>query len=271
MNRITVLGASGFIGSHLVTALKARGAEHIALARTDSLPKQNLGDLIYCIGLTADFRAQPLETVEAHVCTLRQVLESCEFDSVTYLSSTRVYGKSIETTEESDSLPVNPDEPDELYNISKLMGESLALSSGKKARVVRLSNVYGDDFSSRNFLTTIIDEAISKHKIVLRTAPESAKDYVSVDDVVRVLLEIVARGSERLYNVASGENLTNAKLAAAIRKITGCSIEFAPDAPCVTFPQIDIARIRSEFDFEPRVLLDDLSNLIASYRAAVGR
>lgn len=271
MNLITVLGASGFMGSHLVTALKARGAEHIALARPDILPNQNLGDVIYCIGLTADFRAQPLETVEAHVCKLREVLESCEFDSLTYLSSTRLYGNGVDTTEESGSLSVNPNEPDELYNISKLMGESLALSSGKNAKVVRLSNVYGDDFSSRNFLTTIIGEAITQHKIVLRTAPESAKDYVSVDDVVRVLLEIVTRGSERLYNVASGENLTNAKLAAAIRKITGCSIEFAHDAPCVTFPQIDIARIRSEFDFKPRVLLDDLSNLIASYRAAIDR
>lgn len=271
MNLITVLGSSGFIGSHLVTALKARGAEHITLARADSLPDQNLGDVIYCIGLTADFRAQPLETVEAHVCKLREVLEGCEFDSLTYLSSTRVYGHSVDTTEGSDSLLVNPSKPDELYNISKLMGESLALSSGKNVRVVRLSNVYGDDFSSSNFLTTIIGDAISNHKIVLRTAPESAKDYVSVDDVVRMLLEIVARGSERLYNVASGENLTNAKLAAAIRKITGCGVEFAPDAPCVTFPQIDIARIRSEFDFEPRVLLDDLSNLIASYRAAFGR
>ena len=271
MNLITVLGASGFIGSHLVTTLQARGAEHIALGRADSLPDRNLGDVIFSIGLTADFRAQPLETVEAHVCRLREVLQSCEFDSLTYLSSTRIYGHASETTEETDSLPVNPNEPDELYNISKLMGESLALSSGKNARVVRLSNVYGDDFSSGNFLSTIIGEAISNHRIVLRTAPESAKDYISVDDVVRVLLEIVARGSERVYNVASGENLTNAKLAAAIRKITGCSIEFVPGAPCVTFPQIDIARIRSEFDFAPRALLDDLSNLIASYRAAIGR
>ena len=271
MNLITVLGASGFIGSHLVTALKVRGADHIAIARGDSIPKRNLGNVIYCIGLTADFRGQPLETVEAHVCRLREVLESYEFDSLTYLSSTRVYGHSVGTTEESDSLLVNPNHPDELYNISQLMGESLALCSGRNARVVRLANVYGDDFSSQNFLTTIIGEAISHHKIVLRTAPESAKDYVSVDDVVRVLLEIVARGSERLYNVASGENLTNAKLVAAISKITGCSIEFAPDAPCLTFPQIDIARIRSEFDFEPRALLDDLSNLIASYRAAIGR
>jgi nucleoside-diphosphate-sugar epimerase len=269
MNLITVLGASGFIGSHLVTALETRGAEHLALTREDQLPRQHLGEVIYCIGLTSDFRTQPLETVEAHVCKLREVLQNCEFNSLTYLSSTRVYGHGCATATETDSVNVNPNSADELYNISKLMGESLALNSGKNGRVVRLANVYGDDFSSANFLTAVIADAISTGKLIMQTSPESAKDYVSVADVTDVLLKVVTSGSERIYNLASGQNLTNANLAAAIQKLTGCSIEFVPNAPVVTFPVIDINRISSEFAFQPRVLLDDLSNLISSHRAAI--
>src|SRR5919197_813364 len=66
--RVTVLGASGFIGGHLAKHFRALGYECLTPGRNEpSLYETDLGDVIYAIGLTADFRQRPLDTIEAHV------------------------------------------------------------------------------------------------------------------------------------------------------------------------------------------------------------
>jgi nucleoside-diphosphate-sugar epimerase len=266
MGLITIFGASGFIGSHLVAELERRQIQHSSIRRDDKVPRQHLGEVIYCIGVTADFRSKPFETVEAHVCKLGEVLQSCEFTSFTYLSSTRVYANNSATASEEDPLVVMPAKAADLYNISKAMGESLTLNCGKTTRVVRLSNVYGDDFNSDNFLPTLIKDAVTTRKLVFQTAPESSKDFISINDAVGTLIEISTRGRERVYNLAAGENVTNRELAQSFSKTLGCTIEFAANAPRVSFPPISINRLKTEFAFKPRRLLDDLEQLIASYQ-----
>ena len=264
---ITILGASGFIGSQLARKLAADGRDHRAIGRSDPIPDENLGDVVYCIGVTADFRQRPLDAVEAHVCTLVQLLRRHQFDSLLYLSSTRVYAGD-DSSSEDKPLHVNPRNAPDLYNISKAMGESIVLSCGRHARVARVSNVYGPDFYSDNFLPSIVRQAVSGEKLVLHTAAESAKDYISVDDVVNALIHIATRGREQIYNVATGVNVSHRELADGLRALTDCEIEFVANAPVASFPPIDIERMRSEFGFAPRSVLDDLPQLVESYKRA---
>jgi nucleoside-diphosphate-sugar epimerase len=266
MRPITVLGASGFIGSALVKRLEETKVEYLAPGRDETLTSRQLGDIIDCVGLTADFRSRPFETVEAHVCHLARVLRDCEFDSLVYLSSARVYQRQNTPASEEDSLQVSTSDQEDLYNISKIMGESLALASTKKIRVVRLSNVYGNDFTSQNFLSSIIMEAVSKGHVTVRNTPDAEKDYVSIHDVVSALIKIAREGQQRLYNLASGMNVSNETLLLKIRELTGCEIDFDSAAEKKSFAPIRIDRIRAEFGFRPRYILDDLDDLIRSYR-----
>ena len=155
---ITILGASGFIGSQLARKLAAGGANYRAIGRNDPIPNENLGHVIYCIGVTADFRTRPLDTVEAHVCALIELIRGHQFESLLYLSSTRVYAGDDSSNEEKP-LHVSPPNAPDLYNISKVMGESIVLNCAPNARVARLSNVYGPDFDSDNFLPSIVRDA----------------------------------------------------------------------------------------------------------------
>ena len=264
----TILGATGFVGSHLVKRLAELQQECLIPNRDEELSRRKLGDVIYCIGLTADFRSKPFETVDAHVCKLRQLLKDCEFDSLLYLSSTRLYGARTGIALEDEPIQAAPLQPDHLYNISKAMGESLTLSCGRRGRVVRLSAAYGRDFESENFLTTIMRDAILTKEIVLQTSVDSERDYISVDDVVELLLKIAASGRERIYNVASGKNVSHLELTNKISEFTGCRIEVMENAPRVSFPTINIDRIRKEFDFHPAGdVLTDVQKLVESYRA----
>jgi nucleoside-diphosphate-sugar epimerase len=261
---ITVLGASGFIGSLLAERLRKYKLAHQAVGRNDPVPSGNLGNVVYCIGVTADFRSRTLDAVDAHVCTLLDFVKNCEFDSLLYLSSTRLYA-GCDSSEEDQPLQVRPDDASDLYNLSKLMGESITLNCGRTGRVARIANVYGPDFTSNNFLPSLMRQAVRREKIVLETAPDSEKDYVWVHDVVEQLIWIAAEGKQQIYNVAGGANVSNRELADKLRELTGCEIEFAPNAPVIKFPPITIQRQRREFGFVPSSLLRDLDYLVKLY------
>ena len=139
MTRFTILGASGFIGSHLVKFLRTKGFELLALRREESL-RGDLGHVIYCIGLTADFRTRPLDAMEAHVSRLVEVLRQNNFISLLYLSSTRVYQRLPldSMADETAIIPVDTNDPSDIYNLSKLAGESICLANpNPKVRVAR--------------------------------------------------------------------------------------------------------------------------------------
>jgi len=265
---ITILGASGFIGSYVAAELTRRGIEHYAPGRDEPLTGRALGDVIYCIGLTADFRTRPFDTVEAHVTRLADAMKNCQYDSFLYLSSTRVYKASTGAhAREDDDIAVRPHDPDHLYNISKLMGESLALTAANNGKVARLSNVYGADFTSENFLTAVIRDALETGKVSLRGSPDSAKDYINVRDAVAALIAIAQKGGGGIYNVASGTNVSNRQLLGRLTALTGCAVETKADAAPVIFPGVDICRVKSEFGFAPSSVLDDLKTLVETYKS----
>ncbi len=269
---ITVLGARGFIGSHLTRHLQASGIPFQAPERDDSLRGRDLGAIVDCTGITADFRTRPYDTVDAHVSRLVDLARHCTFRSFVYLSSTRLYkDHGPEKARETDDISVNPVGAGGLYNLSKAMGEAVVHTFGDRGRVVRLSNVYGAGSEAHNFLASIITDALTTGEIVLRTSLESAKDYVNVADVVRLLPRIAAEAREHTYNVASGMNVTNGEITAAIARLTGCRVSVKPDADTWTYPEIDITRARTELGFAPSSLLDDLPAVVQSYRQELRR
>ena len=267
MSLFTILGASGFIGSHLVKHLNSEGHSCHAPAKGEDISKANLGNVIYCIGLTADFRTKPFETINAHVCCLVEALTRYTYDSFVYLSSTRVYGAREAIAHEEDVIHCQPLSPCDLYNISKIMGESACFAAGKEnVRVVRLSNVYGYDSQSENFIFSLIRDALRKKKILLNTTLDSSKDHINVHDVVKILPQIALKGKQKIYNVASGENVSAGQIVDRLGSRTGCSVAVAADAERISFPNIYIGRIKKEFEFKHSRILDDLEQLIADYK-----
>lgn len=267
--RYTIFGASGFIGRHLARRLADQGHEVLTPGRDELddpfwMAGTELGHAVYAIGLTADFRDRPLATADAHVGRLAEILSRGAFRSFLYLSSTRIYGTG--PTHEEGAVSVRPLDPDHLYNATKIAGEALVLSSGRReARVARLSNVYGPDLTSRNFLSCVLRDA-ARGAVRFATGPASSKDYIALDDATMLLARIAADGRQRLYNVASGEAVTHEDLARELRAMSGCCIEWAPRAPTIALPAIDTERLRADFDTRPRRLLDDLPALFTAFK-----
>jgi len=264
--RFTIIGASGFIGGALVRALVDAGYEVAAPAR-DALPSLALrGHVIYAAGVTADFRQRPFDALDGNTTLVAGLLSRGGFDSFLYLSSARVY-RNAASSGESTAIPIRPDQLEDLYDLTKLTAEAMCHASGRpNVRVVRLSNVVGQDFGSRNFLFDLIRSACSEGRIQLRTALESAKDYVLLDDVLDMLPRIAVAGTRDCYNLGSGSNLTNAQLVQAIVAVTGAQLSVQDGAPAILSPILDVSRLQSEFAYAPRPILPVIPSLVDEFR-----
>jgi nucleoside-diphosphate-sugar epimerase len=264
---ITVLGAAGFIGSHLVAELERRGLPHWAPGRGEPLDERELGDVVWCAGLTEDFRRRPLDTVAAHAGDLEALLRTAEMRSLVYLSSTRVYRSQGPATE-GEALELDPSDPDHLYDLSKALGEALSLGSGVPALVLRLANVYGVDLSSSNFLASILRDAVRDGEVTLRSSLDSTRNYVSVDDVVTAIVALMQSKARGTYNVAGDRAVGHRELADRLRELTGCEINVAEGAATETAPDISIDRLRARIDYSPESVLHALPRLVDGYRRA---
>jgi nucleoside-diphosphate-sugar epimerase len=268
--RFTVLGADGFVGRHLARYLRARSLPCAVLGR-DAEPDftSPLGHVIYCIGLTADYLARPFDTVEAHVSLFSRILRHGDFDSLVYLSSTRLYDSGGAAGREEDDLILNPGKARHLYDFSKGLGEVLCTTCGNgKARVARLSCVYADELDADNFLHGLVADALLAGQLTVDTHPDAARDYVHVDDVCEALAAIALRGTRPIYNVASGTNIANRALFDIVARCTGCRI--ATNAPenltGGAAPRIDISALRDDLGLSPRRIEDYLPVLIEARR-----
>ena len=261
----TIFGGRGFVGGALARHLGSRGHDVACPARNDHGRGRHLGHAVYAIGLTADFRTRPFDTAQAHVAVLADVLAHAEFDSFLFLSSTRVYRDAC--TDEDAPLRVRPQDPDDLYNATKIAGEALCLAlRNPTIRVARLANVVGAESHGDDFLGAVLRDAASG-TVELRTGLDSAKDYISVNDVSFALEAIALKGRSRLYNVASGRNTTHRAIADRLTAL-GVRVDVAAQAPTTIAHPINTHRLVGEFGQRAGDVLDLLPGL---YAAAVAR
>jgi len=265
--RFTVIGAGGFIGAALCERLEISGAEVFRPPRDSAeIFARPLGHVIYAAGVTADFRERPFDTVRANTCLIADVLERADFEALVYLSSARIY-RHAEHTGEDAVIYLRPNDPEDLYDLTKLTAEALCSASKRpRVRVVRLTNVVGPDFRSKNFLFDLIRSACDDGVINLRTALRSEKDYVRLDDVLDLLPRIATSSRHACYNVGAGRNLSHADIINPILARSGARLSVAENAAAVALRPINIARLENEFNYRPRSVLEYIPCLVDEYR-----
>ena len=256
-HKATVIGGQGFIGKALVAALQHQGWDCWVPDRGTQWPQpeRDLGHVFYCAGLTADYLARPAATVEAHAGLLSRVLQSPRYQSLVYLSSTRLYDglPSGSLANEDAGFQVMPAHPRHLYDLTKLTGENLCHLMGQgRARIARLACVYDQTPDAEGFLPELLRKLArtpAGTTLSLASSPHVARDYVHVSDVVRALVDIAIQGTQPVYNVASGENLRNLELANRVAQVCNRHIVFESDQMQAQPPQIDVRRLQSAFNW----------------------
>jgi nucleoside-diphosphate-sugar epimerase len=247
VTHFTVIGAGGFIGSRLVSALTARGEKVVSPPRTQQdFAGEDLGRVIYCAGLTGDFLQRPFDTVEAHVTLLANILKGAGFERLVYLSSTRVYDSlSLRGGRETDVLELDPHLPRNVYDLSKALGETLCLNSGGgRACVARLSNVFDADDAASGFLSELLQRARLEADITLPSSPMGGRDYIHVDDAIAGLLALATGEDQGIFNIAGGRTVLNREVAEVFAQAGRHLTLTGQDVP-IPQPQCDISRLKA--------------------------
>ncbi len=289
--RAIVTGGAGFIGSHLVDALVARGDEVLVLDNLSSGRQANVHtDAKLVVGDTTDPEtvATAFEETEAEVCfhlaaqvdvrvsvqdplldfqtnaggTLR-VLEAAlgQAAQIVFASSGgAVYGEADGPLRED--APPRPLAP---YGASKLAAEEyLAVYNrlhGSSHVSLRYGNVYGprqDPSGEAGVVAIFLGRLAQGEDLHIYGDGRQTRDYVYVEDVVQATL--AAAGKPGVFNVGTGVETSVLELAEACRRVTGVDAETVVEPARlgeIERSVLDPSKADRELGFRAATSLDD--------------
>ncbi|MCM2458015.1 NAD-dependent epimerase/dehydratase family protein [Rhizobium sp. CG4] len=158
------------------------------------------------------------------------------------------------------------------YGVSKLSAETYfnfySELHGIDARIVRVANPYGagqNVVKGQGVISTLISRALRGQIIEIWGDGEVIRDFIYISDVVNGLALLaqadkISMKMPFVYNLGAGRGASINEVIAAIEKGVRRKLNIARRAARpfdVPVSVLDISKIRSEFDWRPRVTLDD--------------
>ncbi len=263
MRKCLVTGGAGFIGSHLVEALRARGNEVRVLDNFSTGDPGNLAalrDEVEIIdgdvtdpeavrdamrGMELVFHQAALASVPRSVADPVATHEACATGTLNVLLAARdfgvrrvVYAASSSAYGNSDRLPkreTDPTAPLSPYAVAKLTGDHYcsAFSEVYGLETVRLSyfNVFGPRQSPDSPYAAVIPRFLQAmllgHSPRVHGSGEQSRDFTFIADVIQANLRAAeAPGvSGQVYNIACGRRTSLLELIATMNRLLGTSLE----------------------------------------------
>jgi dihydroflavonol-4-reductase len=243
-----VTGATGFIGSHVVRLLRARGDRVRILARDPNRAEnieglgcemvigdlRNAASLVRCVQgcrwvyhVGADYRLwarNPQEIYESNVAGTRNLLSACceaGVEKVVYTSTVGTIGMRPDGVPTNEETPVALDDMIGHYKRSKFMAEQVALEfahSGLPVVIVNPTAPVGHgDIKPTPTGKVILDFLRGRMPAYVDTG----LNIVSVEDVAQghILAESKGKVGERY--ILGGENLTLQEILENLARICG--------------------------------------------------
>lgn len=293
-NLCLVLGGGGFLGSHLVEALREAGFPTRIFCKPNSSPAFRGGDsheveiftgdfvtgagvaealegaafVFHCIGTTvpANSVVDPVFDVETNVVPTIRLLGKCVQQGVRRIlfpsSGGVLYGRASEpVSEESPTLPACS------YGITKLANEKylhlFRELHGLDYTVLRISNLYGERQTGKfnqGAVAIFLRNIREDRPVHLWGDGAIVRDFVYVRDVARAFLKAMEGPPGQIFNVGTGQGTALSELVRTIEQVTGrrARITQEPGRPFdLPYSVLDIQKVRRVLGWEPRTALPE--------------
>ena len=237
--KVLVTGSAGFLGTHAVKHLGARGLEvrgvdRVARRASDRLDVADPRAVERCVrtfrpdailhlaalASVPGCEADPADCCRTNVLGTVGVVRAARARGarLVFASSAAVYGGRAPLPTPVDA----PTEPTNLYGISKLAGEKIVAGLAPEEVRLRLFNVYGEGCRRSYVIPDLIRRLRTRpHLVRMQGTGREARDFVYVEDVMRAFeLALRGRGSGA-YNVGSGTRTPLRSLARTLARLTG--------------------------------------------------
>jgi dTDP-glucose 4,6-dehydratase len=260
--RAAVLGAAGFIGSHLVDRLLREGwtvlgvdnlvtgtrrnLEHLkAEPRFDFLERDICepldaiqGPLQAVLDLASpaspiDYLRHPFETLRVGSVGVENALKLAERTGATFLlsSTSEVYGDPLEHPQrETYWGNVNPIGPRAVYDEAKRFAEAITMAYRRykkvDTRIARIFNTYGPRMrlDDGRVVPSFVGQAIAGKSISMFGDGTQTRSFCYVDDTVDGLLRLAASGYGDPVNVGNPNEMSIMAFAKAVQRLMGTNL-----------------------------------------------
>ena len=252
MKRILVSGGTGFLGGHVVTALRARGVEVVGLRRGEAASEKGItwvrGDVldaesvkraaagcdgaIHCAGLVSRSPDDAEALRKVHVLGTRRFLDGCEAAGVARVAIASTSGV-VAVSEQADRVSTEDDEtPYALVNQwpyyrAKLWAEEEALRrsrAGFEVVAVSPSLLLGPG-DSRGSSTEDV-RLFLEGKVA--AIPSGGLSYVDARDAAEALVLALTRGVGGQRYLVGASNVTLREFFARLERVSGVKGPWAP-------------------------------------------
>jgi len=113
-------------------------------------------------------------------------------------------------------------------------------------------------------LNQFIEQALTTGQISMRDSGSAERNYLYVEDCARMMLNILFKGKDTVYNVGGNSKTSIYNLALLIAKQTETVVTagMSSDAAAPQSVDLDISRIMDEFPMELTYITDGLKKTI---------
>ncbi len=261
--RLVVLGATGFVGGHVVGRARELGWEVLGLSSKDlDLTSPSGAEMLSAILRDGDTVVHGAAIVPARNAvevsqnllmtqSLVDAIAGHEIAQLVVISSDAVYGSESGVITEASACS-----PDSMHGIMSLAREMMCNEVKVPVlTIVRPAPIYGVGDPHKSYgPNRFIGQMIDSGEITLFGEGDAMRDHVFIGDVADVIVRTISARESGVINIASGQSVSFAALAELVRQAgsDGSRIVVAGSESSPTFRSYDISSLVRRFpEFDP--------------------
>ena len=220
--KILILGSSGFIGKKLSVKLKKKFIIFDSINKKSSFEKIKKflieNKIRYIINLVNNNR-QKIKMIKYNT-NLLNIIKNRDI-KIIFFSTSLIYGFSNKPLDERAKI-----KPFNNYTRNKSSIERLYKNSKTNYKIIRLSNVYDDEFKKKGIFKNLINCVKKKNIYIKFNNLEIYRNFIHIDNVVNMLENLILNYDaieEKTINFG-GENLKLKNIITLFNKKFGTKI-----------------------------------------------
>jgi dTDP-glucose 4,6-dehydratase len=295
--RAVILGAAGFIGSHLCDRFLAEGWSVVGIDSLITGTLRNLhhlrreprfdfleGDICEPLEVNGpvhavldfaspaspvDYLQHPIETLHVGSIGVENALKLAKRNGARFLlsSTSEIYGDPLEHPQrEAYWGNVNPIGPRAVYDEAKRFAEAITMAYRRyekvDTRIARIFNTYGPRMrlDDGRVVPAFVAQALRGERITVFGDGSQTRSFCYVDDTVECIWRLLQSRYGEPVNVGTEHEMTILQFAEWVRRMVGTRCELSFEPLPQDDPRVrrpDLSRARDVLGWEPAIPFEE--------------